>query len=535
MLHRKAPFIILILALVFFFIYTFSYPRTSSFDSLYGFENPGNNLFSVFSKQYAETGSFKYPVPYQGQLPRDIELAFTPRDAAQYNGYIVPKFFLGSLLCWGTIASIDKDILLIITPLTAVFMVIALYLIVRKFFGEKIALLTSAIAFVFPVSLWWGAQLLTDAFISLLFLLLGLYYFVKLSESRERKYYFLSALFLANALFHRYEWLFLILPLLIYAIFIKRGMAWNKRSLIVVGTAAFSLVPILLLNKELYGDFLVTGYQVEADMVAEITGLTGMSYIIGFEPEFISRYVGMYIIEFVPLLTLGFILGLFVRFRDKEKSRYLALYALYVIIISSVYYGSDVTWGFDTYQVNATFTRHLLPGYLLAMPFLAVVIDKVKGMNKIIWLSLVSIIVATGVVTAFVGPNGIAERNERILDYREFHDAVIEKTEPNSIIIARYYDKILLPDRDVLNVTYLAFPTSRELDPEEFRPWEVPPDLYLLGHRAAYIANQGIPVYITEVGTNDLDALKEVLFQEGYTIESLGVNPNKDVYKIVPK
>jgi hypothetical protein len=533
MLRKKASLIILLMALVFFCIYTFSYPRTSSVDSLYGFENPEDNLCLLFSKQYAETGSFKIPVPYQGQLPRDIQLAFTPRNCVQYDGYIVPKFFIGSLLCWGVIASIDENILLILTPLTAVFVVLALYITARKFFGEIVALITSTIAFVFPVSLWWGSEILTAGFVPVFFLPLGLYYLVKLSESQEKKYYFLTSLFFASAILCRYEWIILILPLLIYVMFIKRGIGWNKRSLMVVAMAVFSFVPILLINKNLYGGYFTTGYQVEADIITEATGVSGLGYFFGFEPGFISRYIRMYIIEFVPLLTIGFIVGLFAIIKTKNKGRYLAIYTLWVIVISAVYYGSDVTWGFDTYWVNADFTRHLLPGYLLAMPFLAVMIMKLKRMNKAIGISLLSIFAATCVVTAFAGPNGIADRNNGVLANRGFHDVAIEKTESNSIIIIRNYDKILFPDRDILNATYLAFPNSSKIIPKEKRAWDIPPDMQILAKKAEYIANQGIPIYVTELSSSALKTFNQALLQDGYTTEALGISSLTEVYKIV--
>lgn len=539
MLNRKTSLIVLSFALIFFFIYMFSYPRTSSLDSIYGFDESNTINYLFPSVLYGETGSFKYPVPYQGQLPRDIELAFTPRDAAQYNGYIVPKFFLGALVIWGTIASFDKDILLVIQPLMATFIVLALFLITRKLFSEKIALITSAIAFVFPVVWLLGLELLYNRVPAVFFFLLGLYYFIKLSESKDRKYYFLTTLFLASSIFTRYDMVLMIPPLLFYLVFIDRGIALSRKSLIAIAIFAFSLAPILLLNKELFGNFFVTGYQVEANNVVEATGYEGASYFFAFKTAYISRYIQQYMINFAPLLTLGFILGLFVIFRDKVRNKYFAIYALYAVIILSLFHGGDVTYGFDKYYVNSAFSKHLLIGYSLMMPLLAIAILEVKRINQKAAMLLISTLLVTSIVYGFTGPGGVMDNFHNIEKNREFYNMILQKTEPNSVIVVSFTGKFLFPVRNTLYAPMLAPPDLTSINIEDYRLPDIRPDPTLLARKAAYMVNQGIPVYITELmDNNELKDLKNALSKDGFTVKELGImrdNQQKtEVYKIVP-
>jgi len=274
-------------------------------------------------------------------------------------------------------------------------------------------------------------------------------------------------------------------------------------------------------------------------MVAESTNFPGISYFFTLKPEFISKYVFMYIFRFVPLLVLGTILSLFTIYKDKGKKKYITLYILYVVIVSSIYYGGDVTDGFYLYKVNSAFSYHLMNGYLLMIPLLVVTIFKIKELNKPLGISFFSIFFVITFITAFAGIYGIIDRNNTVEQHYAFSDEIIKKTEPNSVIIVRFSGKFLFPHRNTLYAPVLAPPDpSSIINVEEFRLPEIEPDFYLLGKKAAYIANQGIPVYVTEIiNQDDLKNLEQALSKDGYGVQVLRMKVDNiqqtKVYKLV--
>ena len=549
MISKKSyPTILLIAGFVFFFIYMLSYPRPESADMLCGHTiYVQDNIGVFFIKNYAETGSMKYPIPYYDLLPSNLTTAFTPRDAAQVDGYIVPKYSLGIFVGIGTLVSINKDILLFITPLFAVLSVISLYILTRKIFGAKIGVITSLLAFTIPPMLVHGSRYCTiGAIPSAFFLLIGFFYFIKLLEKRDSKYYFLSTLFLACSIVYRYPTIIYIFPFLFYILFYNREIMKSKKMLIIIVTIICILVPILILNNGLYGSFLTTGYQTAVILTKKTLPYTGVAGItpdnllmhvgslLDFNPDFFLRYTEMYLIRLIPLYLLGFIMGLlFVKLNNPTKEvKYYCLYTVYIGLITVLFYGSHITHGLEMYTVMASFIRYSILLYLLMMPLFVIFLQKIANFDRRVVVSLISIFVIICLFNSFTLHRGIIDRHNEYQTNTNFYDSVILNTEPDSIIITRSADKILFPDRQTVTAHYMGV-KSNDCDLKNRSFFNRPLDFEVIAHKAAYIANQGITVYVTDIDYDNLHDFKQVLLKEGYTIEALGMKPHKEVYKIV--
>lgn len=520
------PIILLVIGIVFFFIYILSYPRPISIDKLHGSFDAGNNLIPFFIRNFLESGSFKYPIPSYDGLPENITIAFTPRDTAQFNGYIVPKYSLGIFVGYSTVAAINRDIFLIITPLITVISIICLYILTKNFLNEKIGLIASLLAFSIPTIWINGLEIIRYDIVSLFFLMLGFSYFMKFSEKRDSKYFFLSNIFLITSIFYQYTYFIYILPLVLYSIFLKKKIKQNNALLIVLGITVFSLLPILLLNKELYGNFLTIGYQMESINVKEALGSSKASFFI-FRSDFIIKYINMYLVESLPLLGLGIFIGILTLYtsRYKPKIKFYCYFFLYVTILTIVFYGSHSSWGLNEYAANAAFLRYLLPAFLLSMPILVSLILKI---NKKSAISLFSIFIITCFVTTLTSSYGFKDYYyyDNILADR-YHDLVTLNTERDSVIITKYYDKNLFPDEQTLTAAYLGS-TSKNIDPKKYRFWEYPLDFEVIGQKASYIANKNIPVYVVEISVKDLE---QPLQKNGYVLQDMKIQ-GIELYKL---
>lgn len=519
------PIILLVIGIVFFFIYIMSYPRPVSIDRINIIE-PGNNLILFFINNHLETGTYKYPIPSYGDLPENITRAFTPRDAAQFNSYLVPKYYLGIFVGYSTIAAINRDILLILTPLITIIAILFFYILTKKFFDEKIGLMASLLAFSIPAIWINGLQIFRYDIVSLFFLILGFFYFIQFSEKRNSKYYILSTIFLVTSILYQYTYIIYILPLVLYYIFLIPEIKRKNSLIIVAGIAAFFLIPILLLNNELYGNFLRTGYQMELINVEEALGSSEGSFLI-FRPDFIIKYISMYLIDFLPLLSFGILIGVSALYRNKyeTKIKLYGSYFLYIITLTIVIFGSHSSWGLNEYTANAAFLRYLLPAYLLSLP---IFVNQILKLNKRSAISLFSIFIITCFVTTLTYSEGIIDNNNKIQLMSKSHDLVTSNTEINSVIITIYSDKYLFPDRKTLTAAYLGA-TNKNIDTKKFRLWEFPLDYEIIGKKASYLANKNISVYILDISDKDLE---QPLRKNGYMLQDMRIE-RIYLYKLV--
>ena len=198
-------------------------------------------------------------------------------------------------------------------------------------------------------------------------------------------------------------------------------------------------------------------------------------FYFGFNPEQSLSMAEKYIWVMFPILSIAFLLGVLIviilNIRRPQK-KYLAYFLAFVVLstILIFYYGS---WKFndnpnpDRYTIGNSYTRYWLPIYLMMMPVAALAVVRVSRAlvfafkrSKARWQKMASsgiqvILVLLFVVTSVDFVLYGSEEGLFHLYYNNTRDKehvleVINLTEEEAIIITRYYDKFLFPERRII-------------------------------------------------------------------------------------
>jgi len=129
-------------------------------------------------------------------------------------------------------------------------------------------------------------------------------------------------------------------------------------------------------------------------------------------------------------------------------------------LILIYYYGS---WGFSdnpdpqSFTIGNSYTRYWLPIYLSALPFASLAIIKLTDLFK----SRLAAIISRIAIILFIffmslnyiligSEEGLLPTAKRQIIAQDEFNKIINLTEYNSVIISRYHDKLLFPERKVI-------------------------------------------------------------------------------------
>lgn len=258
------------------------------------------------------------------------------------------------------------------------------------------------------------------------------------------------------------------------------------------------LIPVAYYNQLLYGAFWRGGYNEMNRSVDSIlnnssdlwrfawlgkfdyywsylTNIFHQVFYFGFKYEKSLIAFSHYVVEMFPLLFGVSLLGLtilivrIIWFSEKKYLTYLVtLFLLSVYLI--FYYGS---WQFNDnpditrFTIGNSYTRYWLPIYLGLMPLASLAIVRVteslpwhKSQNTVSWRRLVApglqatailIIAIWSLLFVFSGSEeGLLYIYYNNLEERRGVEQVWSLTENESIVITRYHDKFLWPERRVI-------------------------------------------------------------------------------------
>lgn len=510
--------IVLAIAIFFFIVYLLSHPRY--LDDYPVFISPGENSDYFFSKLYQNTGDLRIEVPLYNLLPQNITVAFTPRDSAQFQGYIVPKRFLGVVLTFGVMSVIHENSILLFMPIFGVFTAIVLYLIARDIFSKQVALIVYILTLLFPPFWILSTSPIKGDLPFLFSLLLGIFYIAKFLLDNQKKNLFLSCLFFFISIYFRLTATLLFIPIFLFLLYrLHKDVSYKNVSrnfyikFLIIGSLI--IMPILLLNNELYGDFLKAGYFISQD-ITESTIIPERNISI---LKLYNIYATNYLSAFpILLLALG-IAGL--TNYDTKRKRFITFYTIYAFIVLFLYSGSTTLWGTQGFYINSSFLRYMLPAFLLLNISLAFLISK---LNRNMRLIIIMVLIVSYINIVFLSPAGIIDTYGNLQNNKEYRDFILNNIQPRSFVVTQYHDKILYPHTYIISSPYLS---------ENI----LPADLGLLG-LASYIPEQDIYNFkllkVAETGANvyiagnepylkkiSLESLKEYLEINNYTLETI--------------
>jgi len=508
-LHSQNGRLLVLLGVVFFVIYSFL-----SLTAPPKFLSPDESVNYFFSKLYAENGT----LTYTEELNEIASGIIHPRGTFYINGHVAPGSFFGMYVIYGTFGILDERIILYLTPLMAVVGVLLFYNLVKMYFDRKKAMVSSLLLFAFPPYWYFASRAMFANMLALVFVLAGMLYLsrgVLGSENSGSKSYpnfILAGLFLGLSLFTRLDYLLVVVPFLaIMLIKLLKERQFTARISHLFVLLVSMMIPLLaffVLNKEIYGGYFAS--------LSRIT-FSGEAVLDTAPWEFSALLMAKNSVKFLLILlamwSIVGLLGVIHQFRIRRSSEqikaniYMLTWFLISMIICFYYFGGDFYGAEHPFlfpSLSASYVRYLLPLYVLGVPFVAVFLDKLK--NKI----FARVILITLLVISFVQVVATDGQSLSYLYVKE-HDYMSESvrlthiTEPGSVILCQYLDKVIFPERRV----------------GCFQELPQRPDS--LADIAINLAEKDIPVYIIEDSPFDVEGLVEALAKQGYELSEIEV------------
>jgi hypothetical protein len=472
-LKNKPILIVALLAVIFFFIYSFlnfSNPTPH-------FTWPDETANYFFINNFIHYSSFSVPEPLNSMAGELIK----PRSFNVYQGNMVPGSFLGMLLIYGLIGKIvGIGLVKFLTPLLAAIAGLFFYKILLRVFDSKIAFISTLLFYLNPA--WWYyanfAMLPNIAFLT--FLLIGIYWLLKIDKNIKQLNYLwvvLGAFFVGLALTIRTNELLWILGILALLLIVyKQKIKWQY--VVIFGAILILLfVPIFYYNQVTYGNYLSFGYlrlsngdnladQLPTEFKSASSDLINLVKFVvlpfGVNPTQILVNLYKYAVRLFWWQALLAVVGMFIflkKYQSKTQATYF-LIAFCVTLYLGVYYGSWVFADQLTLTLNKlgiSYVRYFLPIYILGLPFVAIAsvyfvnLFKNYKIRILTAIFLALMIIGFSLTTLFLsGEDNLVKTSLYLNSYKDINETVLAATPANAVIISQRSDKIFFPERRVM-------------------------------------------------------------------------------------
>jgi 4-amino-4-deoxy-L-arabinose transferase-like glycosyltransferase len=484
-----------------FFVLASAYNQVTQRADFVKWSSPDETANYFLTKLYAETGGLTYTDQdnlYAGGI-------IMPRSLRTDGSLVKPVSFLGMILLYGQIASfVGVEFIPYLTPALAALGLLFFYLIVRRLFKSETALVATVLLAAFPVYWYFSARSMFHNVPFVVLWVAGLYFALRMTETRatlqadwsgeEKKRHYLTwlwsalaGLLMGAAVTVRSSELLWLLPLLgvLWVFNFYRLGVW--RPMIFVYFFALALAPIMFWNTVLYGGPLASGYPKLAQSISGISSSTAQIaqasvvadhsrlqmawealkqsvFTFGFNAGHSRDMAYQYIYKMFGWLVLAASLGfiaLIWRTETRRKTDLIYVIGLGVLsVILIFYYGSWVFYDNpdpNSFTIGNSYTRYWLPIYLGLLPLAALIIVRASNCLKwrpAVWLArvlvLTAIVYASVYFTLYGSEEGLVPSARRQLIARNELKSVLALTPPEAVIITRYHDKLVWPERRVI-------------------------------------------------------------------------------------
>ncbi|MBI2475233.1 hypothetical protein HYV69_02280 [Candidatus Uhrbacteria bacterium] len=438
------------------------------------FVSPDETTNAFFSRNFSQTGTFFV----KDALSGDFFDALHPRSMVVRNGILMPGSFLGLPMLYGAMSFIFGDwILLLLTPLIAIFSALAIRRIFSVFFSQKVSDISALIFLTHPAVWYYSARGLMHNVLFVCLLILSAYFFycrpiykhLKRCENRLGRLRFFqktidifaSGILIGFSLFVRASevyWVAIVIALLGLFHIKKNG---SKEIFLLFIGVVIGLFPFFYFNFATYGNPFITGYTVPVlsnGLIAQEQIAQSPSFLFPFGVSMrsviqnVSDY-GMILFWWLSVLALIGIMIAFVR------QKFYVILFLIISIWLGIWYGSWVLFDNpDTTQITIanSYVRYWLPIFVLSIPFIseAIVWTSSKGRTKLarnlFLVSIIVFIVGLNVrIVFFEGQDALTRVADILRESRQTKKEVLALTQPDSVIIVDRGDKLFFPDRHV--------------------------------------------------------------------------------------
>lgn len=468
---KSKTYVLAGLAIIFFFIYSsiyFSLRPQATGDDMWIFNTPDETANYFFIERLAQENSFRYSEPLNqiGQFN-----LVHPRSTKVVNDEIVPGNFAGFLLIMAVLAKLfSVGAIPFLIPIFSVLAVVCFYSILKKIFSENIAFWSSVLLLLTPAFWYYNSRSLFNNVLFIDFLIIGVWFLFRFLQSKKIRSLAISGILLGLALSMRASDLIWV-AFLVGSIFIynRKNLVW-KHWLIMAISVILAFLPVLIIQNNLYGSPLVTGYNPEIGAT-----LSGGNFYLNIAKQLLLPF-GFHVFNIISNLYYFFVkifwwqfalsligvAALMKSWRNQQtdnKEKYYLAVATLVIIFVAIYYGS---WKFfdnliASPLIGSSQTRYLLPVYILSLPWAAKAIIWLAGFfknKKINQLFIIFIVAVFGGLSADVvlyqGPESLMSVKKTVLSYHEISKNIRNKAEPKAVIVSGYSDKLFFPKRAVI-------------------------------------------------------------------------------------
>jgi hypothetical protein len=464
---RTHTAVVALAAVMFFVAIWFAHPR--SFSDRPAFNSPRESVGYHLTTRFIDGHGFAQPIQHYNDVPRDIALALTPRDAAAVNGDVVPKDFAGTMLLYALVMAIHPVFALFVGPAFAIVGALALRRIAIDLYGDRAGLLAFCLWLSFP-PLWINSS---SIFMgdppALAFFLLSASAFVRYWQAPTlRLAILMSGLFGASILF-RYPNIMIALPFVIALIAARRASL--NHALAASAVAAPFAAIILIFNQVVYGAPLTTGFHLGAQLMEQTVNYSGES-LFKVRPDVLLSYFFTY--ATVPVVALPVAAGaaalLAACLRHTGARRVFALSSAAVLILLLSYYGQQDAWGYKSAQLNASFLRYLLPAFALLTVFTSGLVASI--VRSFGWgaYGLPIVLIAASAWGVYAGVGGARDTYAALEQSTELKRQILAATDPEDLVAVRIFDKALFPERQTLTLTY-AIQNSEPVSKGDRETW----------------------------------------------------------------
>ncbi len=452
------------------------------------FASPDESANAFFAQTFAVTGSMMSTEP----LNAVAEGAIHPRSMIAPGTAILPTSFLGFPFMTGVFRfAFGVFGMFAFTPILAVSGVLLLWWTVRQLsHDESLADISAFFVLIHPAFWYYGARAMMPnvAFVSMV--VIGVACFV-LARSRQSTVLGLLAgsIFTLGLTMRLVEAPVAMIVIAIVLVAYRKSLPW-KVLLGAVAGGAIIIGTYLLANSMLYGSALATGYTLsdprsvgEVAPSASIVATVGHLLLpFGFHPRAMLWNVWWYGVLLYPIPTLLACVGAWFAWTSKAQRKAWRIFVGCLVVATAwmvTVYGSWVVVdNLDprSITIGNSHVRYWLPLFVAASVLVGLAIvrvgERIPRRNSRIVL-LVVLVVSTlfmSIRTVFFGIDGLVATRSAMQTSVEKRDAILARTEEQSVIVVDHADKYLFPSRRVIvplrsDVTYAVLPTLAPIVP----------------------------------------------------------------------
>jgi hypothetical protein len=412
------------------------------------YTSPDENVNLYFINLYANTGKLQYYEKYNEYTLGHAH----PRNASSNKNFVVPSGFSGFYVVAGTIRSVAPLLTHYVTPLLTLLGIAFIFMLARLVFNEKTAYFASLIALTMAPLWYWSSLTLFNNVAASVFYIGGVTFTFYAIYKKHLGYYLLSGIFFGLDCFVRLTDITFIIALLPIIYFCRKQINY-KYTLFAILSFIISILPALILNKQLYGGFLSSGYAYTQAAITKTDALHSILHKVGqyllpsgihFDNVIIN--LKTYLLFFGPIIFSLALLSI-ISYRKNEKARNLNILTITAMVWILIYYGSGKFWGSQGFTMDASYVRYFLPIFLLVSPLAASQLIKLDNKYAIMTLLVFTIY---SLNLAFNAQNGLVQMRERRIALANSSTRVISHYESNAIIFTTLSDKYLFPERKVV-------------------------------------------------------------------------------------